>query len=112
MTMPAPSLPRPVEAEERELRTATERAGSRPDSARESRPETDRRDIWEREVDREDEREDEREAAEEPAEPSPPGPPGGFSGGPSGGPPPPGSARGGPARLAAETTGASPQVSQ
>ncbi|MGW4546100.1 hypothetical protein ACWEN4_06920 [Streptomyces violaceorubidus] len=48
-TSPTPSRPRPVEpAPEPELRTDTERPVERPESARESRPDTERRDFDER----------------------------------------------------------------
>ncbi|GAA2800305.1 hypothetical protein GCM10019017_52640 [Streptomyces showdoensis] len=61
-TRPAPSRPRPDwPPAEPELRTDTERAVLCPDSARESRPETDRREVEERE-----EREEPRAEAREP----------------------------------------------
>ncbi|GAA1175433.1 hypothetical protein GCM10009654_35770 [Streptomyces hebeiensis] len=48
-TSPAPSRPGPEEDEEPELRTETERPDSRPERVRDSRPETERRDVEERE---------------------------------------------------------------
>ncbi|WP_432215442.1 hypothetical protein [Streptomyces subrutilus] len=61
MTSPAPSRPRPEdEGAEPELRTDTERVDAGPDRARESRPDTERRDA------------DERAEAEERAEPCDP----------------------------------------
>jgi hypothetical protein len=98
-TRPAPSRPRPEEpAAEPELRTDTDREVERPDSERESRPETERRDC--------DDRDDVRELAREllrallllePREPLPPAviPVGGEPTMPSG-----------------ETTGARPHMSQ
>ncbi|WP_434098085.1 hypothetical protein [Streptomyces sparsogenes] len=65
LTRPAPRRLRPDEAaaEERELRTDTEREEDRPDpSERDSRPDTDRRD----EDDRDDGREEERPLPDEP----------------------------------------------
>ena len=94
MTRPAPSRARPEEpAVEPELRTDTERPVDFPDSERESRPDTERRDFAE--CDDVRELRAERELAL-PAEPPPPVTPAG----------------GEPTRPPADTTGASPQVSQ
>jgi hypothetical protein len=98
-TSPTPSRPRPLEAAvEPELRTDTERALALPDSERDRRPETERRDWEEREDVRELElRELARELLPEPREPLPPAvsPVGGE-----------------PTVPFAETTGARPHVSQ
>ncbi|GHH92634.1 hypothetical protein GCM10017779_30910 [Streptomyces capillispiralis] len=100
-TSPAPSRPRPEEpAAAPELRTDTERPVDRPDSARESRPETERRDFDdcdEVRALRPLEREPCEPALPEPREPRPPTvmPVGGEETTPVG-----------------DTTGARPQVSQ
>ncbi|KUM72909.1 hypothetical protein AQI84_25705 [Streptomyces griseorubiginosus] len=96
-TRPAPSRPRPVEpADEPELRTDTERPVDFPDTERDSRPDTERRDFdeWD------DVREEPRPVGREPpllreSLPSPVLPLGTE-----------------PARPLPETTGARPQVSQ
>ncbi len=129
VTRPAPSLLRPdAEAADSELRTETERAVAAPGRERESRPETERREVEERE-DRED-REEGAEGAEEDEEPesepepeprpdplqplpdppdlgAPPDPPD-----PPVLPPPATPVAGEPTMPSGETTGASPQVSQ
>ncbi|MGW3164650.1 hypothetical protein ACWC9Q_17605 [Streptomyces sp. NPDC001142] len=80
-----------------------------PDSERESRPETDRRDVDERDEDREEERDEERDAAREPSLPRLPRLP--ELPGPCA--PPPASPVGGELTMpVGETTGARPQVSQ
>ncbi|WP_425580495.1 hypothetical protein [Streptomyces thermocarboxydovorans] len=96
MTRPAPRRPRPEEpAAEPELRTDTERPELRPDSERERRPDTERRDF--------DDCDEVRELARElrlPAEPPDPLPPAVMPVGAE------------PTMPLEETTGASPQVSQ
>ncbi len=99
-TSPAPSRPRPVEpAPEPELRTDTERPVERPETARESRPDTERRDFDDCEDVREP-RAPEREPPlpDEPREPRAPPPvtPVGVE----------------PSAPPAATTGARPHVSQ
>ncbi|GAA5008954.1 hypothetical protein GCM10023257_64410 [Streptomyces hyderabadensis] len=104
-TRPTPSRPRPVEpAPEPELRTDTERPVERPETARESRPDTERRDFDERD-DWDDVRELralEREPPlpDEPREPGPAPPPAVMPVGVEPSAPP------------AATTGARPHVSQ
>ncbi|GLP65767.1 hypothetical protein TUSST3_23870 [Streptomyces sp. TUS-ST3] len=98
-TRPAPSRPRPDEpVEEPELRTDTERPVDFPDTDRESRPDTERRDFAEWEDVREEPRPVEREPAL-PCESLPP---------PVGTEP----ARPAPNEAPPETTGARPHVSQ
>ncbi|GAA0653606.1 hypothetical protein GCM10009535_35090 [Streptomyces thermocarboxydovorans] len=96
VTRPAPRRPRPEEpAAEPELRTDTERPELRPDSERERRPDTERRDF--------DDCDEVRELARElrlPAEPPDPLPPAVMPVGAE------------PTMPLEETTGASPQVSQ
>ncbi|PPS85507.1 hypothetical protein BZZ08_03904 [Streptomyces sp. MH60] len=102
-TRPTPSRPRPVEpAAEPELRTDTERPVERPDTARESRPDTERRDF--------DDCEDVRELRalerepplrDEPRDPREPRPP-----------PPVTPVGDEPSAPPAATTGARPHVSQ
>ncbi|GHA88323.1 hypothetical protein GCM10010346_08960 [Streptomyces chryseus] len=111
-TRPAPSRLRPDAPDDApELRTETDRDADGPDRERDSRPETERRDVEDR-----DEREEERDEAPEPLradELSPPRPPAAMPVGgdesipsPSSGPlPDTGDPVGG-------TTGARPQVSQ
>ncbi|WP_445276304.1 hypothetical protein [Streptomyces longispororuber] len=97
MTRPTPSLARPeLPALDPELRTDTDRDVELPDSERDSRPDTDRRDCEERDDARDDARELELELCE-PREPLlvPAIPVGGDDTMPFG-----------------ETTGASPHVSQ
>ncbi|GAA2420816.1 hypothetical protein GCM10010421_02700 [Streptomyces glaucus] len=94
-TRPAPSRPRPEEpVAEPELRTDTERPADRPDRERDSRPDTERRDL----DDCDDVRAPRLPEREPPlpAEPPPPATPVGAE----------------PARPRADTTGARPQVSQ
>ncbi|EGX55044.1 hypothetical protein SZN_34877 [Streptomyces zinciresistens K42] len=118
-TRPAPSRPRPLDpAVEPELRTDTERPVERPDSERESRPDTERRDREERD-DREDgddcedggdgedgedcgDGDDVRAPRPVEREPPPPAAPA----------PPAVPAAGEPTEPVAGTTGARPQVSQ
>ncbi|WP_430625638.1 hypothetical protein [Streptomyces sp. NBC_01264] len=72
MTSPAPSRLRPdAEAAEPELRTDTDRVDAAPESARESRPDTERRDDEEREdrEDREAREEEDEEDRPDPCEP-------------------------------------------
>ncbi|GAA4997986.1 hypothetical protein GCM10023335_09150 [Streptomyces siamensis] len=97
-TRPAPSRPRPeAPAVEPELRTDTERPVVRPDSERDRRPETERRDCEERDEVRELARELLLDPRPEPREPFPPAviPVGGE-----------------PTMPVADTTGARPHVSQ
>ncbi|GHA63667.1 hypothetical protein GCM10010372_74500 [Streptomyces tauricus] len=98
-TRPTPSRPRLEDpAAEPELRTDTERPVDRPETARERRPDTERRDCAERDDERADAREPERELPlPEPREFRPPAviPVGGE-----------------PTMPVDETTGARPQVSQ
>jgi hypothetical protein len=109
VTSPAPSRERPLaEPEDRELRTDTERAASVPETARDSRPETERRDTCEREVDREV-WEDAEERAEGTLPPRAPATPDGWEA-PDGCAPDDGAEPAGDRTTA--TTGASPQVSQ
>ncbi|WP_443033399.1 hypothetical protein [Streptomyces sp. ACA25] len=122
MISPAPSLLRPEEAvPARELRTDTDREDSGPATERDSRPETDRREACDREVTRLDAEERSEGAAPEAAAlPGPRGPgtppaPGALPALPEPPAPPPVPAAlpvRPPAMLAADTTGASPQVSQ
>ncbi|WP_443059261.1 hypothetical protein [Streptomyces sp. NBC_00435] len=70
MTSPAPSRLRPdTEAAEPELRTDTERVDAAPESARESRPDTERRDEEDREDREAREEEDEEAERPDPCEP-------------------------------------------
>lgn len=107
-TRPAPSLPRPdAPVDEPEERTDTERDVVPPDSERESRPETERREVDERDEEREEARDEARELLLLPRLPALPPLPRLLA------PPPPAIPVGGElTRPVGETTGARPQVSQ
>ncbi|OKK08676.1 hypothetical protein AMK26_01695 [Streptomyces sp. CB03234] len=97
-TRPAPSLPRPDwPVDDPELRTDTDRDDPvPPDTERDSRPDTERRDVDDREErDDRDDREEDRELLPDPPLPPPAIPVGGDD-----------------TRPVGETTGARPQVSQ
>ncbi|GAA1354678.1 hypothetical protein [Streptomyces beijiangensis] len=100
-TRPAPSRLRPDElAEAPEARTETDRDADVPDRARDSRPETDRLDVEERDDDRDEARDEARELELLPRLPLLLRPPPAIP------------VAGEPTEPLGDTTGASPQVSQ